>query len=153
MKGNPDWRYDQIFSYIHSDALFYWPSHPKKLRKRYESRIGPILSWFESFSGQSVKLSDQLTQFSQSENFERFIRSYVKAAPDHRLEPLLHIVKETGSVVLAIAAVEKSATEQQILAAHFIDQDHNQDIWGKDPEAQALRKDSEQRLCDWMQQL
>lgn len=131
---------EDMLRFAASDLLCYRAGEPQELAARQSQSWDPVIDWARSALGARMVLAEGIMHVEQP-------REAIAAIGVHlaqRAEPVrlaaLHVMTSlTGSALLALAVDFGEMSAQAAWDAAHVDEDWQQDHWGKDAEAVARR--------------
>ncbi len=127
-----------IAKYLGSDLLFYRAEGPEGLLARQHGRWDPILAWAREAHGAQFMLSQGIVHVSQPEAALAALNRLVPRNP-WRLGAVHVLTTLTGSALIALAIAEQAILPDDAWMAAHVDEDWNEDLWGRDELAQIRR--------------
>ncbi|MFT0861809.1 ATP12 family chaperone protein [Ancylobacter sp. G4_0304] len=129
----------EIVRYAGSDLLCYRADGPQKLVMLQCDIWDPVLRWAEAELGGRFVLSEGVLFVEQP---WRTIDSFAASLPDDplRLAALNLMTTLSGSAVLSLAVFRGAITPDEAWRAAHIDEEFQEDLWGKDLEAELRRE-------------
>jgi chaperone required for assembly of F1-ATPase len=127
-----------VARYIASDLLFYRAEGPERLVARQNSEWDPILTWAREVHGARFVLAQGVVFVTQPEAAVAAMRRLIPKSP-WRLGAVHVITTLTGSALIALALAEQLITPDDAWAAAHVDENWNQELWGRDDVAIARR--------------
>jgi chaperone required for assembly of F1-ATPase len=127
-----------VARYIASDLLFYRAEGPERLVARQNSEWNPILAWAGEAHGARFLLAQGVVFVTQPEAAVAAMRRLIPASL-WRLGAVHVITTLTGSALIALALAEQAITPDDAWAAAHVDENWNQELWGRDAVALARR--------------
>ena len=127
-----------VFKYLDTDLLCYRTDHPPELQTAQEEMWNPYLDWFEKQYGIKLETTFGLTALKQPENAHENVQSRIKEMNDDHFTALQLIVSTSGSIVLALAALNGDINAEKIYAAMRVEENfkaeiYNEAFYGGDP--------------------
>ncbi len=136
-KKMEDVRHD-ILSYAKTDLLFYRAGEPEALRERQSRAYDPILAWLRQ-SGIDFHATQGLMPIAQSDASLDALHKKIETYDPYTLAALASMTSLTGSACLGLAVIEGYLAAEAAWDAAYIDEDFQNERWGKDEEAMARR--------------
>ncbi len=127
-----------IAKYIASDLLFYRAEGPERLVARQHDQWDPILAWARDTYGARFVLAQGVVFVIQPESAVDAMRRLIPTSP-WRLGAVHVMTTLTGSALIALAVSEQALSPEAAWAAAHVDEDWNQELWGRDDAALARR--------------
>jgi chaperone required for assembly of F1-ATPase len=127
-----------IAKYLASDLLFYRAEGPERLVARERALWDPVLAWARDAHAARFLLSQGVMFVAQPDVSVAAMRQLI---PEDlwRLGAAHVITTLTGSALLALALSEQAISAEEAWSAAHVDEDWNQDLWGRDELALARR--------------
>ncbi|MEQ1753018.1 MAG: ATP12 family protein [Micropepsaceae bacterium] len=131
---------DDVAKYASNDLLSYRAETPETLVKRQTDTWDPWLDWVFQQTGARLKVANGIVHVEQDKSSLAAIRAAMETFDSFSL-PALHAgVTITGSAVLGLAFARRVIGPDEVLAASQIDEDFQAERWGRDAEAETVRK-------------
>ncbi|MEO0393456.1 MAG: ATP12 family protein [Pseudomonadota bacterium] len=144
--GNRDSVIDQIAGYGDTDLLCYFAGDDEELCGKQKDLWHPLLRWAESRLDLPLQTTDNLMPVQQAPHIRDTLRKRLSGETDWRLAPLSVTTALSGSVVLALALLERELDAAQVFEASVIDELHQAERWGADEEATERREHIREEL-------
>lgn len=136
---------DHALSFGATDLLSYRADTPQELIARQAAAWNPLLDWAAERHGAKLNVTAGITHVEQPAEAIAALRKAIDAQPDFALAALHTATTITGSLVLALALVERHLSAEQAFAAATIDETFQAEKWGMDHEAeQRLKRHAEE---------
>lgn len=120
--------------YLGTDLLCYRAPEPRILIERQSEGWDEWLAWAKS-KGVDLISTQSLIAIVQPESAFKAVVSYAGDLEDIRLTLFLHFTAVFGSVVLAMAVMEKSLSAEEAFDLSRLDNIYQTELWGEDKEA------------------
>ena len=139
---------EMLAAYGDTDLLCYRAVGPEELIARQVAAWDPLLAWATQTYGVTMKTGEGVMHIAQDpRNLVRFTAqlhqmSAFQIAASHDLISL------SGSLVIALAVIEKQLTAEQGWAASRVDEEWQFEKWGEDEDARALESIKRQSFYD-----
>jgi chaperone required for assembly of F1-ATPase len=131
---------DDVARFAGSDLLCYRAETPDSLVARQSASWDPWLAWAQAHAGASFRCSTGITHVEQPPETLDAIRRAMESVDNFAL-PALHTgVTITGSAVLGLAFTLRRIGPDEALAISTVDEEFQAERWGRDAEAEAVRK-------------
>ncbi len=127
-----------IAKYIASDLLFYRAEAPERLVARQHEQWDPILAWARDAHGARFVLAQGVVFVTQPESAVEAMRRLIPTSP-WRLGAVHVMTTLSGSALIALAVSEQAISPDDAWSAAHVDEDWNQELWGRDDAALARR--------------
>ncbi len=128
-----------LSAYGESDLLYYRAESPKPLIDRQIAAWDPWLGWARTRYDVHFETTAGIIHCMQPAATLARLADAVSAFDSFRLAGLSPVVTITGSLVLALALVERAGEPDTLWAAANVDEDWQAELWGQDMlAAQAL---------------
>ena len=135
-----------LAKYGESDLLCYRADHPLELQLRQAASWDPLLAWAHEHYGAALVPTTGIIHIAQPPAAVAALGEAVAARSAFELAGLSPLVTITGSLVAALALIERAADAEEIWSAANLDEDWQAEHWGDDPLA---RKAREARRADY----
>lgn len=125
--------------YAESDLLCYRTDHPLELKLRQEASWDPLLDWAAiRHAAPLVTATGVMHRAQPPESLDALHRAVVARAP-FELAALSPLVTISGSLVAALAVLDRAAAPDDIWSAVNLDEDWQVEHWGEDELARHAR--------------
>jgi len=131
---------DSLSAYADGDALAYRAEYPDDLIQRQTERWNPILDWAERHYGIEFELVQGIMHRPQSPETVARLRTAVEALDDFTLTALQPLVTISGSLVVALALLERAIDAATAWEAGQLDELYQAEKWGEDALAAKSRE-------------
>jgi chaperone required for assembly of F1-ATPase len=121
-----------LAAYGESDLLCYRADGPPDLVARQAALWDPPLDWARDRYDVHFEIATGVMHRAQPEATIERLGAAIAARPAFELAPLSPIVTITGSLVLALALVERAMDADTVWAAANLDEDWQAEQWGED---------------------
>ncbi len=128
----------EIEKYLASDLLFYRAGGPRELRERQARHWNPILRWAKNTLGADFKTGEGVVHVAQPQSALQAASAAIADDP-WRLGALHVMTTLTGSALIALAMLRGELSVEAAWRAAHVDEDWNEEQWGRDEEAQKRR--------------
>jgi chaperone required for assembly of F1-ATPase len=129
-----------LAKYGESDLLCYRADHPLELQLRQAASWDPLLGWARERYGAALIPTTGIVHVAQPAESVTALANAVAARSAFELAGLSPIVTVTGSLVAALALLERAADPEDIWSAANLDEDWQAEHWGDDPLALKARE-------------
>lgn len=137
----------EIMGYVSTDLVCYRVAEPPALAARQEAVWQPLLDWMRERYDLALPVTTGLTAPPQSARVGEALRAVVESLPPLTLTAVHALTTASGSLVVALAALEGRLDAGGVWAAGQLEEDFQMEQWGEPPEAarrrRALREDIE----------
>lgn len=130
---------DDIVAYGGSDLLCYRATEPVELIARQQEIWQPLLDWAADRFGARLRVTAGIAPIDQPAPALAVLRDAVAERDDPTLAGLHALTAATGSLVIALAALEAEIDGDALWRAAQLDEDWQIERWGEDAEAAARR--------------
>jgi chaperone required for assembly of F1-ATPase len=125
---------DELLKYADTDLLCYRASRPAELVARQEQLWQPLLDWaLQRFDADLIVTSD-VVPLAQPASGVGALRNALSAYSDMELTALRLATATAGSLVIALALIERRLDSESAFAAAEIDESVQISRWGEDTE-------------------
>ncbi|WP_294296518.1 ATP12 family protein [uncultured Sphingomonas sp.] len=121
-----------LAKYGESDLLYYRAAEPEPLVERQRAAWDPALDWARTRYDVHFETATGVMHRAQPAATIERLRSGITAREAFTLAGLHPVVTVTGSLVLALALVEGAMDADAVWHAARIDEDWQEEMWGKD---------------------
>lgn len=126
-----------VARYAEADLFCYRSATPRELSRRQEEGWDPLLAWARRRYDVDFALTTGLTHVAQPPATVEQLGQAVLALDPFRTAGLSQLVTIGGSLVGALAVLERAVTPNEAWEALSIDERWQREQWGADPEAEA----------------
>lgn len=128
----------QVLRYLDTDLVCYLAEGPEELAATQAAQWAPARAWFAAYCGAPLLTTTGLAALTQSAAAHAAAEKAVLAMDDYKFAAFQNVVAMAGSLVLALALVEKAHDAAQIFAAINVEEDYkaalyNEDFYGRAP--------------------
>lgn len=141
---------EMLAAYGESDLLCYRAVHPEGLHQRQAAAWDPLLDWAKSRWGAELVVTRGIMPVQQDEMHVRKLADPLYQMTPFRLTGFHDLVVISGSLVLALAAIEPGADPDVLFKVSQLDESWQEEFWGSDEEATEVRK---RKKCDFLDAL
>jgi len=120
--------------YAGTDLLCYRAPEPRLLTERQNKAWDPLMKWAAE-RGVDLKTTPSLLAIEQSEAALDAIENYAAGLDDIRLTLFVHLIAVFGSVIIAMAVMEREITAGDAFDVSRLDSLYQIELWGEDEEA------------------
>ena len=135
----------ETVKFAETDLLCYRAKQPPELARRQAESWQPLLDWAESRYGAALNTTTGLTAIAQDAAALARLGAAVEVENDLTLTGLHVATAASGSLVVALALLEREITGEQAWAVSHIDERWQLERWGEDAELsdrlQGLRRE------------
>lgn len=128
-----------LLRYADTDLLCYRAAHPDDLAVRQARAWQPLLDWAADELGARLNVTEGVIAVAQDDAARRALRAQLEPLDDLALTAMGEMVGITGSLVIGLALVKGRISVDEALVACHVDEDHQIEQWGEDPEAKRAR--------------
>ena len=136
---------EHICAYAQSDVLCYRVEKPIDLAERQEAEWQPVLDWLFVSRGIDLRVTSGISQVEQEPVVLELVKSNVSSFDQYQLTGLHAATISSGSVVLALALIDKFIDFEKILELSSLEELYQMEKWGRDIEIiqrhEALRQE------------
>jgi chaperone required for assembly of F1-ATPase len=130
-----------IAAYAGSDLVFFRAGEPEALAAGQAQAFDPMLVFAERALGARFALAEGITAITQAPQALAAVRAAVEAhAEPLALTALADLTSLSGSVLIALAVSHGEIEAEAAWAAAHVDEDFQNERWGRDAEAMARRE-------------
>jgi len=130
---------DEIVAYGGSDLLCYRATEPVELIARQRDIWQPLLDWAADRFGARLEVTAGVAPIDQPPSALAALRATLAERDDPTLVGLRALTAATGSLVIALAALDAEIDADALWRAAQLDEDWQIERWGEDAEAAARR--------------
>jgi chaperone required for assembly of F1-ATPase len=128
-----------VAAYAETDLLCYRTDHPIELAERQKRLWQPLLDWAEIRFGAALEVHIGIMPKPQPQDAIARLAEAVESLDNLRLAGVQNATSELGSLVLALALLERRISAEEAFAASQVDETFQIEQWGEDAEATARR--------------
>lgn len=137
-----------VAAYGETDLLCYRAASPAALRARQDAAWGALLDWSAGRYGLRWVVVDGVMPAAQPpETLARLAEEVVRLSP-FALTAFHDLVAMSGSLVIALAVIERHDTPENLWGISRIDEDWQTGQWGVDADAEAMSARRRQSFLD-----
>lgn len=141
---------EMVLKYFNTDLLCYRTDHPPELAEAQRLAWDPLLDWFANEFDYALETTTAIAALEHDQGAHDAVRNYVQGLDDDHFTVLQIVTGAAGSLILALAFVEKQITAAEIFAATHVEEDfkaklYNEEKYGPDP---AQEKKDKAMLAD-----
>lgn len=136
--------HERLMDYLDTDLVCYRAEGPPQLAAAQRLLWDPLLHWFEIRFGVSLSTTTGLIPLRQEERAHALVNDYILDLPIPVFMILQTVTSETGSLLAALAFVEKVIDSETAFALTQIEEDYkaglyHEDRYGLAPEIERKR--------------
>ncbi len=129
---------DTILNYLDTDLVCYLASSPPGAVKAQDAAWSPMRTWFNDRFAADLKTTDGLSAITQDQDTHTRVREFVEGLNDDHFTIAQLTTSLSGSLILALAFIERAITAKQLMNATFVDElfkadIYNEELHGGDP--------------------
>lgn len=128
---------DMLAAYGGSDLLCYRADSPAGLVERQATGWDPLLDWADETYGARLVPTAGLMPVGQDDSALNALAAPLKQATEFELTALHDLISLSGSLVLALAVMQRRLSASQAWSLSRIDETWQAEQWGDDDEAVA----------------
>ena len=125
--------------YAGTDLVCYRAESPPALVARQDAVWQPLIAWASTRYDAALTVTTGIVPAPQSPAALRALAAIVAAQDDFRLTALHTLTAAAGSLVIALALIERRLDAEAAFAASQLDETFQIETWGEDAEAAARR--------------
>lgn len=130
---------DTLARYGETDLTCYRAPDPDSLVVRQAAAWQPLVDWIADVHGVRLEITAGLAAVAQPAESLVRLRAAIDAHGDFPLAALSSATAAAGSVVIGLALVQGRIAAAQAFEAAQVDETHQMETWGGDPELEARR--------------
>jgi chaperone required for assembly of F1-ATPase len=130
----------EVANYAGTDLVCYRADHPPALAARQQAAWQPLIDWAMLRYDAGLSVTSGVIPTAQSPAALRAFAAAVAAYDDFRLTALSAATGACGSLVVALALIERRLDAAAAFAASQLDETFQIEAWGEDAEATARRR-------------
>jgi chaperone required for assembly of F1-ATPase len=129
----------EVVNYAGTDLVCYRAAHPPALVERQQTTWQPLIDWAMLRFDAPLAVTSSILPVAQSPATLKAFEAAAAAYDSHRLAALHLATAACGSLVVALALVERHLDAEAAFAAAELDESYEIERWGEDAE-QAKRR-------------
>ncbi|MSP49298.1 MAG: ATPase [Alphaproteobacteria bacterium] len=137
-----------LAAFAASDLLCHFAERPEELAERQRREWQPLLDWSAEALGACFVTASGVMPTAQPAKTLAAIRAQVDELDNLELAAVQTLAQGTGSIVLAFAVFDGHIGWEEAHRLSRLDEDHQIERWGEDPEAAARREGMHADLGD-----
>lgn len=126
---------DSIAGYAETDLICYWADYPEALTARHARGWLPWIRWAEGRFGAKLTTMSGVIHQPQPAEAVIALKHAISGYDPWRLGPLHMLTTSGGSLVLALAVMERELDVEEAFALSELDEAYQREFWGEDAEA------------------
>ena len=126
---------EMLAAYGGTDLLCYRAVEPEALLERQQAGWDPLLDWADEALGARLEVTRGMMPIPQDPHALVRLRDRIDRLDAFRLTALHDLVTLPGSLILGLAVLEGRLSGAEAHALSRIDEEYQQEVWGKDEEA------------------
>ena len=139
----------ELCDYAGNDVLFYRAGAEDNALDQQQAQLWtPWCEWASGKFGAQPAITDGLMPINQPPQFRGAVSGYLDPLSDWHLGILYRAVTLSGSFILGLAFFEREIDAEKLFRIAFLEELHQNEIWGLDSEAEKRQKQIEQELRD-----
>jgi chaperone required for assembly of F1-ATPase len=138
----------ELARYAETELLCYRADEPEALIKEQYSCWQPWLEWAQRHYGITLEITAGIMPVNQSATALEALSTAVGAIPQNMLPAFAVWVKNSGSLLLALAAWEKRINAEELYRFSHLEEHHQQREWGVEPLAQARLEQKKKEIFE-----
>ena len=124
----------ETVKFAETDLLCYRAAHPRELARRQAEAWQPLLDWAEARYGAELSTTTGMVAIAQDDDALARLRAAVEAENDLTLTGLHIATAASGSLIVALALLERKIDAEHAWAASHVDERWQLERWGEDAE-------------------
>ena len=139
----------ELCDYAGNDVLFYRAGAEDNALDQQQAQIWtPWCEWASGKFGAQLAITNGLMPINQPPQWRGAVSGYLGQLSDWHLGILYRAVTLSGSFILGLAFFEREIDAAKLFRIAFLEELHQNEIWGLDSEAERRQKQIEQELTD-----
>ena len=139
----------ELCDYAGNDVLFYRAGAEDNALDQQQAQIWtPWCEWASGKFGAQLAITNGLMPINQPPQWRGAVSGYLGQLSDWHLGILYRAVTLSGSFILGLAFFEREIDAAKLFRIAFLEELHQNEIWGLDSEAERRQKQIEQELAD-----
>ncbi len=136
-----------MLAYSDTDLVCYRAAHVPVLRERQENGLNPVIIWVERCFGITLITTDALMPVPQPEANRKKLEVAVASYDNWTLAALATATKLLGSVILALALIERYITAETAFQLSHLEEFYETERWGDDEEKEKKMQQIKQEVA------
>lgn len=125
----------QLVQYGSSDLVCYFATHPSPLVKRQQAVWMPLVAWMKEKYGIAFETVSGIKYQHQPQASIDKLKKLIEGLSAEDFTVVQSAAATTGSVVVALALLEKKLSPEEAYFAACVDEIYQLETWGEDAEA------------------
>ncbi len=121
-----------VLKYLDTDLICYLADMPKELADEQSKYWAPVRKWFEQKYDVSLETTTSLAAVLQDKKAHDGVALYVDGLDDLHFTLLQLVTSVSGSLILALAMLDKEISALDVFNACFIEEHHKDKIYDAD---------------------
>ena len=139
----------ELCDYAGNDVLFYRAGAEDNALDQQQAQLWtPWCEWASGKFGAQLAITNGLMPINQPPQWRGAVSGYLGQLSDWHLGILYRAVTLSGSFILGLAFFEREIGAAKLFRIAFLEELHQNEIWGLDSEAERRQKQIEQELTD-----
>jgi len=139
----------ELCDYAGNDVLFYRAGAEDNALDQQQAQLWtPWCEWASGKFGAQLAITNGLMPINQPPQWRGAVSGYLGQLSDWHLGILYRAVTLSGSFILGLAFFEREIDAAKLFRIAFLEELHQNEIWGLDSEAERRQKQIEQELTD-----
>ena len=139
----------ELCDYAGNDVLFYRAGAEDNALDQQQAQLWtPWCEWASGKFGAQLAITNGLMPINQPPQWRGAVSGYLGQLSDWHLGILYRAVTLSGSFILGLAFFEREIDAAKLFRSAFLEELHQNEIWGLDSEAERRQKQIEQELTD-----
>ena len=139
----------ELCDYAGNDVLFYRAGAEDNALDQQQAQLWtPWCEWASGKFGAQLAITNGLMPINQPPQWRGAVSGYLGQLSDWHLGILYRAVTLSGSFILGLAFFEREIDAAKLFRIAFLEELHQNEIWGLDSEAERRQKQIEQELAD-----
>jgi chaperone required for assembly of F1-ATPase len=126
----------EVARFAETDLVCYRADTPKSLAEAQDRAWSPLVAWLEQTLGAGLNITNGIQPVPQPKEALALIQAEIAALDPLRLAALSSATAVCGSVVIGLALLRGRLGGAQAADAAQVDEQHQMDRWGRDPDAE-----------------
>ena len=138
----------ELIGYASTDLLCYRVEKPSDLKVLQDKLWQAALDDFATKTAVKLKVTYDVSPVEQNPECLSNLNSIISGLDDFQLTGLLSLTCLSGSIVLGVSMFYGWMEAQEACSLIFLDEVHQESIWGEDSESLSRRKKIKDDICD-----
>lgn len=145
IKEHKDEIIDKLIGFSGTDVLLFWSGN-EELKKKQNEQWSPILSWIKEYFNMNFQKTETLTPPPENEKYRHYFIDLLHKMSIKDLTSFYLAAVRMKSPLLALALVKKKIDASEAFNLAYLEELHQNKIWGEEEEAVKRRQPIQKEL-------